>query len=63
MRKVRTYRGYNIWPAGPNTSGMRWTATVGGQNLRADTLDGIKELIREEIKGFIVEQTSEGWDG
>lgn len=48
-REVRTYKGVNLWPAGQNDSGIRWTATVNGKNLRADTLAGIKELVTEEL--------------
>jgi hypothetical protein len=43
---VHTYRGVNIHPCAPNSSGMRWWAIVGFANLRADTLAGVKELIR-----------------
>jgi hypothetical protein len=46
-REVHTYRGINIHPCAPNSSGMRWWALVGNQNLRADTLEGVKSLIRE----------------
>ena len=44
----RTYRGVIIWRCLPNSSGMRWH-TVGsraGGSLKADTLAGIKHLIR-----------------
>jgi hypothetical protein len=46
---VRTYKGVNIWPADRNSSGIRWTATVNGYRLRADTLAGIKELITDQL--------------
>lgn len=46
MRTVRTYFGYIIFPAGRNSSGIRWQSYCNG-NLRADTLAGIKRLIRE----------------
>ena len=46
----RTYFGISIWPLRGNSSGLRWQATVNGANLRADTLQGIKELIRHELK-------------
>ena len=45
---TRTYRGVNIYPAGPNTSGIRWYAHGSAGFLRADTLAGIKQLIREQ---------------
>lgn len=48
--EVRTYRGVNIWPADRNGSGIRWTATVHGSRLRADTLAGIKQLIAAELE-------------
>ena len=41
--KPRTYKGVTIWPAGMNSSGIRWTAAGG---LKASTLEGIKRLIR-----------------
>lgn len=49
MRLAREYRGVIIWPAGENSSGIRWTANVNG-NLRADTLAGIKALIRHRLR-------------
>ena len=45
----RIYKGVNIWPADRNSSGIRWTATVGGERLRADTLAGIKELVSDRL--------------
>lgn len=49
--KVRTYYGAVIHRAGPNTSGIRWHAYANGRSLRADTLAGIRQLIRDAIKG------------
>lgn len=47
-RKAHIYCGVVILPADRNSSGIRWTANVGtGITLRADTLQGIRELIRE----------------
>lgn len=44
---VRTYYGVNIYPETvPNPAGIRWWARVGNQCLRADTLEGMRELIR-----------------
>lgn len=43
----REYRGVMIHPAGLNSSGIRWTARYDGRALRADTLAGMRELIRE----------------
>lgn len=43
---IRTYRGVHIHPAERNGSGIRWWALVEGQQLRADTLSGMRELIR-----------------
>lgn len=49
-RKARIYRDVVILPADRNSSGIRWTANVGiGITLRADTLQGIRELIREAL--------------
>lgn len=49
---VRTYYGVLIHPAGRNSTGIRWWSIVNGRTLRADTLGGIRELIRhtKEIK-------------
>ncbi len=53
MRTTREYRGVMIFPMGFNTWGGRWEARInvfgGGKLLSADTLSGIKELIREEL--------------
>ena len=43
--KIHTYRGVFIYPASLNSSGIRWYTT--DPHLRADTLAGIRELIRE----------------
>jgi len=48
--KIITYFGVNIHPADLNSSGIRWVATVNEQKLRADTLDGMKELIRSRLQ-------------
>ena len=47
----RWYRGALIQPAGFNSAGIRWYAHVDGVGgLRADTLKGIKQLIRESLE-------------
>lgn len=47
---MKTYFGVTIWKAGVNSSGMRWSAiNPNGGMFRADTLAGIKELIKEEM--------------
>ena len=47
---VRTYYGVNVYPiTGQNAAGLRWEAHVDGRWVRADTLAGIKELIREAL--------------
>jgi hypothetical protein len=43
---MRTYRGIHIHPAGRNSSGIRWWALTPKRMLRADTLAGMRELIR-----------------
>lgn len=52
MADLRWYRGVLIFPK--NVFGM-YSARVdvpgGGQSLAADTLAGMKELIRETLKG------------
>lgn len=50
-RVLWTYRGVNVYPAGPNSSGIRWTANSDlGHTLRSDTKEGMRELIREHVK-------------
>jgi hypothetical protein len=44
----RYYFGHHIFRTGRNNMGLRWEAYV-NRVLRADTLDGIKELIRKEL--------------
>ena len=49
-RKPWTYGGENIWPCELNSSGMRWYAlTEKSGILRADTKEGMRELIREYV--------------
>ena len=43
---ARFYRGVIIWPK--NVYGM-YSAIVRGENIAADTLAGIKSLIRERL--------------
>jgi hypothetical protein len=46
---IKEYKGILILPADRNSSGIRWTARLAnGDLLRADTLQGIKELIKEK---------------
>jgi hypothetical protein len=40
-----TYRGYSIYIAGTNSSGIRYYTMP--QNYRADTLAGLKQLIKD----------------
>lgn len=49
IHRARQYYGCAIQPAGINSSGIRYTSLCFGHNLRADTLEGIKRLIRENI--------------
>ncbi len=45
--KARIYRNVVILPADKNASGIRWTARLhNGDRLRADTLQGIRQMIR-----------------
>lgn len=45
----RWYRGELIQRAARNSSGIRWYASVNQTGLRADTLAGIKQLIRDQL--------------
>lgn len=45
---MRTYYGVNIFPVTrPTCGGFRWEAYVCGRFVMADTLAGIKSLIRD----------------
>ena len=47
---VRTYYGHHIYPVTRRTAiGARWETYAGGRFVMADTLNGIKAAIREEI--------------
>lgn len=45
-RLAREYMGRVIFPAEANNSGIRWTCRTSAGNARADTLAGIKLMIR-----------------
>lgn len=47
--KIRIYFGCIIERAGVNSSGIRWTALTPTGRVRADTLAGVKKLIRGAI--------------
>lgn len=50
MSATRTYYGHHIYrETGWNAAGLRWWAHVGGRIVRADTLAGIREFIRDEV--------------
>jgi hypothetical protein len=49
--KTWTYKGVNVFPASVNASGIRWTARCNlGFALKADTKQGMKQLINEVQK-------------
>ena len=46
-----TYKGIDVFPADINSSGIRWYARMGiGITLRADTKQGMRELINHNLK-------------
>lgn len=45
---VREYMGVCIYPCEINASGMRWYALGKDGYLKADTLAGIKQLIKQD---------------
>lgn len=47
--KTHIYRGIVITPASRNGSGIRWHAFGPAGQLRADTLHGMRELIRAAL--------------
>jgi hypothetical protein len=50
-RKPWRYKGMDVFPADRNSSGIRWYARPGnGKVLRADTKDGMRQLITEAKK-------------
>lgn len=50
--KIWEYKGVVVFPAGLNSSGIRWSANAHvGMTLRADTKQGMRELITEAKKG------------
>lgn len=46
---VWAYRGVDIYPADRNGSGMRYWALTAKGRLMADTMDGMRRLIREAL--------------
>ena len=54
---MRQYKGITIERASMNSSGIRWTASTGnGLVLKADTLEGIKQLISNAIAKPAIEK-------
>lgn len=47
---ARIYMGCYIHRAVPNASGIRWHAFTPSGQVRADTLAGVKRLIRDAVK-------------
>lgn len=48
QRQIRAYRGCNIHPC-EGTHKLPWSAYAAGRWVSADTLVGIKHLIREAL--------------
>lgn len=46
---IRTYKNFTIYPCEYNASGMRYYAHTNNGTLRADTLQGIKNLINNHL--------------
>lgn len=46
---ARDYRGITLWPASPNSSGIRWHCFTPRGPRRADTLAGIKAAVRDAM--------------
>lgn len=51
--KTYTYMGVLITRAGLNSSGIRWHAFGPNGQLRAETLEGMRQLIREQLEGIV----------
>lgn len=45
--KERQYKGHTIWRATTNSAGIKYYAYTNNGTLRADTLQGIKNLIKK----------------
>jgi hypothetical protein len=53
-KRIWTYKGINVCCAALNSSGIRWYARLpSGDALRADTKQGMKQLINQHLKGEI----------
>lgn len=50
-RKIWKYKGLDIFPAGRNSSGIRWCCLSPSGILRADTKTSMRELITLAIPG------------
>jgi len=46
---IKTYKGVDIFNADSNSTGIKYYARYNGETLRADTLQGIKNLIDNAI--------------
>lgn len=44
------YMDTNIWPAGRNSAGMHYAATCNGKRFLAETVRGMKAMIRAELE-------------
>lgn len=51
IREPKTYRGCFLMPVSGSSAGIRWSALCLGRTLCADTLAGLKSLIRAEFYG------------
>ena len=49
-RKPWRYKGFDIYPHDFNSMGLRWYARSPWGLLRADTKDGMRELINNELQ-------------
>jgi hypothetical protein len=58
MRKVQSYKGFPLYPMCNNVLGSYWEALTTMGWLRADTLQGIKELIDQKMSENITEKTA-----
>ena len=50
-RKPWQYKGVTVFPAGINSSGIRWTANMGiGITLRAENKQEMRQLITQHLQ-------------
>jgi hypothetical protein len=58
-KRHREYFGCTIWYADTPGSSLRWSSETGYRRVAADTLEGVKKLIRDDMKGSLRGKTND----